>query len=164
MCFWWPTIFTRALVRRFNFEGYEVPLSVVPVALYDAPDGTRFVDVDNEYEPIPLAAGESANDHTKINGRRIRISDLVENGLLPADSTLVWDRPILGQHYEATVTEEGAIQLPDGHLASAPSKACQLATGKGLVDGWLAWRVGSDDGPLLDELRKKLSATSNDES
>jgi hypothetical protein len=95
----------------------HAPVKVVPISIYEDQQGRKFVDIEAEHEPEFTVGGtEQADvlDHTKINGRRVRLTDLLEDELLTAGDELYWDRPQLVNRYEATVTETGAIRLADG--------------------------------------------------
>ena len=63
----------------------------------------------------------------------------------------------------ATITGEGTIVLENGDEFSSPSVAhirlIQLhGSSRVSSNGWHAWRLGSEDGPMLDELRKGEAA------
>jgi hypothetical protein len=87
-----------------------------------------------------------------INGRRVRILDLIKAGLLNSGQELVFERPGIGETHHAVVTDNGRIRVADGQEFASPSRAADDVSGTG-TDGWYAWRVG-DDGPLLDQLRQ----------
>ena len=89
-----------------------------------------------------------------FRGRRVKIRDLVDAGLLEAGTILVWDLPQVGETYQVTVAETGQLQLPDGGQAGSPSRAIKDLTGKS-VDGWYAWRT-ADKGKSIDHLRQQL--------
>ncbi|MET9717698.1 CBS domain-containing protein [Streptomyces rochei] len=89
-----------------------------------------------------------------IGGRRVRVSDLVDAGLLPAGTQLTFPRRRSGQEYTGFVTVDGKIELPNGRRFPTPSKAAAAATGRGPFDGWTAWQL--PDGTLLDALRQEF--------
>jgi CBS domain-containing protein len=89
-----------------------------------------------------------------INGRRVRVMDLIRAGLLNPGQELVFERPRIGDIHRAVVTENGRIRVADGQEFASPSGAADTVSGTA-TDGWYCWRVG-DDGPLLDELRQHL--------
>jgi hypothetical protein len=146
----------------FNFLiDNELPVKVIRVSVYEDQQGRRFVDVEGEHEPDFASDGTSggdavAIDHTKLDGRRIRIADLLDAGVLHPDQSLVWDRPRLGERYAAEVLENGSIRLEDGRAYSSPSRAAMEAAGIPSYDGWYAWRVENVDGPTLQDLRVQL--------
>jgi hypothetical protein len=74
------------------------------------------LDIKRERESELVATGHDvsadAADHTNIGGHRIRMSDLLEAGLIQPGDELVWERPRLGVTYRANVAESGAIELP----------------------------------------------------
>ncbi|MFI1617147.1 CBS domain-containing protein [Streptomyces lydicus] len=89
-----------------------------------------------------------------IAGRRVRISDLVDAGLLTTGAELVFRRPRVGETHTAAVSEDHTIRLTDGRRFASPSKAAHAAVGNGSFDGWNAWTLG--DGTTLDSLRQRL--------
>lgn len=89
-----------------------------------------------------------------IDGRRVRLSDLLEIGLLEPHTRLVFERPRLGKNFVATLTPLGKIELEDGAQFDSPSAAAAHASGIS-VDGWHAWRT-SVASKLLDEYRQEL--------
>ncbi|MDQ3091508.1 MAG: hypothetical protein M3R46_07595, partial [Actinomycetota bacterium] len=102
-----------------------------------------------------------ALDPTKINGRRVRLSDLLEAGLVQPEQRLVWERPRLDQSYRATVTDAGAIRLEDGREFPSPSRAAMEAAQIPAYDGWYAWRLG-EGGESLHELRVRMVSRAED--
>ena len=96
-------------------------------------------------------------DYTRIEGRRVRLTDLLEAELLKAGDDLVWRRPRLGTTYHAEITESGGIALEDGREFASPSLAAMKAAGLVAYDGWYAWRVERLDGESLYQLRKELA-------
>lgn len=147
---------------------HGLPVQLVPVTVYEDHTGRRLVDVEGDREPIlPVAlstdAGQSGtSDRSGVDGRKIRMSDLVEAGLLAAGDELVWERPRLGQRHRAVVTDGGGLRLEDGREFSSPSRAAITAAGLGAYDGWNAWRVTRKGGLLLNELRRQLVANQSE--
>ncbi len=143
----------------------RAPVKVVPISIYEDQQGRKFLDIEAEHEPEFTAGGTEPGveviDHTKINGHRVRLTDLLEYELLAPGDELYWDRPQLGNRYEASVTETGAIRLSDGRVFSSPSRAGMEAAGIASLDGWFAWRVARLDGALLNDLRHRLAASVN---
>lgn len=137
----------------------DLPVKVIRVSVYEDQQGRRFVDVEGEHEPDfgTTDDGEATVvDHTKLDGRRIRVADLLDAGLLEPNQPLVWDRPRLEERYSAEVLENGSIRLNDGRAYSSPSRAAMEAADIASYDGWYAWRVGGLDGPTLQDLRVQL--------
>jgi hypothetical protein len=135
----------------------KLPITLIRVTLYEDEDGRRFVDVEGEHEPEFTApsALEATFDHTKIDGRAIKIPDLMEAQLLIAGDDLRWERPRKGVVYQATVTENGAIRLQDGRAFTSPSRAAMEAAHVPAYDGWYAWTV-IRVGKTLNDLRHDL--------
>jgi CBS domain-containing protein len=98
--------------------------------------------------------GASGRQEHLFRGRRVRIRDLVNAGLLEPGTALVYDRPQAGETLEVRVTDTGQLQLPDGRAIRSPSGAIKELCGK-TVDGWNAWRTTTDD-QLLHSLRLHL--------
>lgn len=91
-----------------------------------------------------------------LGGRRVRVSDLLDAGLIQAGAKLRFERNRIGVTYNATVTDKGRIRLePDGEEFRSPSRAAMVAAGMRAVDGWHAWLV-VDQKRLLDAVRQEL--------
>ncbi|GLY22177.1 CBS domain-containing protein [Micromonospora sp. NBRC 101691] len=90
-----------------------------------------------------------------LNGRRVRISDLINADLLQPGTVLYYRQYIGSEPYQATVTERGRLRLDDGREFDTPSAAAAAAAELVAVPGWEVWRVGPD-GPHLGELRLDL--------
>jgi len=142
---------------------HGVPLKLVPVAVYQDAAGRKFLDIDLEHEPELVSASDASEaeveDWTRIEGRRVRVSDLLDAGLLHPGDELVWERPRVGRVYRARVSENGAIELEDGRRFASPSRAGIEAAGVQALDGWHAWRVPARNNAKLDELRHELAVT-----
>jgi hypothetical protein len=147
---------------RFLVE-HKLPVLLTRVALYEDAAGRRFLDVEGDHEPdlgVDDLSGDG--DVTRIEGRRLRISDLLDEGALHPGQALVWKRPRVGEEYRATITEEGQIRLDDGRAFSSPSRAAVEAAEIPSYDGWYAWRTESGD--TLHSLREALIASRPSES
>ena len=81
-----------------------------------------------------------------------KISDLIEQGLLPAGTVLEWKRRG-GNNFAAEVLANGSIKTSDGRVHKSPSGAARSLVSRP-VDGWAVWRTKS--GETLSELRSKL--------
>ena len=134
-----------------------LPVGLLGVSLYQDQQGRRFLDVEIEgadlAEEEPVAPAGRTRIEITIKGRRVRISDLLDAGLLEAGQELIWTRPQLGQTYRAVVQENGTISLDDHRNFSSPSKAACEAAGIPAYDGWHAWTVGEVS---LNDLRAQL--------
>ncbi|MEV0895695.1 hypothetical protein [Actinoplanes sp. NPDC049802] len=62
-----------------------------------------------------------------VNGRRVRVLDLIEAGLLDAGQTLVYQQRLGIEPHLATVTAKGRLALPDGREYNTPSGAAAAA-------------------------------------
>lgn len=148
---------TQAALTFLKENG--LPVTVIPVTVYEHPDGRRFVDVESGSEPPPAAASEPtsgsgapAKDELLDSGRRVQIGDLLETGLLMDGETLEFRRPRLGHLYTAIVRGNGSIEV-DGVAYSSPSSAATAAAKAGSFDGWHVWSVPRAGGVMLNELR-----------
>jgi hypothetical protein len=134
-----------------------VPITVIEVALYEDAQQRRFLDIATEHEPALPTVAPDGGDYTMIEGRRVRLSDLIEAELLEAGDDLVWRRPRLGTAYHAKIMESGGIVLEDGREFASPSLAAMRAAKLAAYDGWYARRVERLEGESLNELRKELA-------
>jgi hypothetical protein len=145
---------------EFLMDG-RLPLAVVKVSIYEDEQERRFLDIEGEREPELVPADDDGSrdtpDHTRIGGRRVRMSDLVEAGLIEPGDELVWDRPRLGVTYRASVVGSGAIVLTDGRQFASPSRAAVEAAEIPACDGWYVWRLPRLGGTVLNELRGQLA-------
>ncbi|MEU6129554.1 CBS domain-containing protein [Saccharopolyspora sp. NPDC047091] len=91
-----------------------------------------------------------------IEGRRVMVADLLEQGLIEPGTRLRFDRNRIGQTFFATVTEQGRIRVDSlGEEFRSPSGAAMVAAGMRAVDGWRAWVVVGQE-RLLDSVRQEL--------
>jgi CBS domain-containing protein len=90
--------------------------------------------------------------HRLLRGRRVKLQDVVDEGLLAPGSTL--HLSLRGEALTGTVTDRGWIRLDDGRAFAAPAPAASAAVGGGSFDGWNDWRT--DAGESLDHLRQQL--------
>lgn len=141
-----------------------VPVTVLPVAIYEDDAGRRFLDIEAEHDPVITTSitsgGGTAKTITQITykGRRVTMTDLLDAELLQPGDRLVFPRPRLGQTFHATLKANGSIELADGTNCTSPSQAAMKAADLVSYDGWHGWRVPRLDGVKLDELRQKLIA------
>lgn len=152
---------TESALRFLEDSGVDVTL--IRTVLYQDESERRFIDIEGEHEPVVPTSSRPTNHllHTKYDGRRMRVRDLVENGLLSDGDELIWERPKSGETYSATITADGLIRLPDGTEVTTPSTAAARCTGVGAYDGWYAWKVVGT-GRLLNEYRHELAAQDGD--
>lgn len=131
----------------------------IEVGVYIDERGRRFVDIGGDHEPdLPASEKtEPLSAHAQIDGRRVKLADLLDAGLIRPGDQLIWERPRLGQTFQGELTSNGAILLADGRGPFAsPSRAACEAAQIPAYDGWEAWHVGTPDGPVLHELRVRL--------
>lgn len=136
-----------------------VPVRLVRVTIYEDQGLRRFVDVEGDHEPewaaAPGETGGKVSPGADAYGKKIKIEDLVEHGLLIVGDQLVWERPMKGERYEASVMEAG-IRLTDGREFWSPSGAACAAADIPAYDGWHAWTV-QRLGITLHDLRLELA-------
>lgn len=144
----------------------DLPITVLRVTIYEDRSGRRFVDIDSDHE-IELLDSETDDSRKtsvkrtmrqyKIDGRPVVISDLVEAGLLPAETVLTWKRPSSGDEFNVIVTADGELLLEDGRTFSNPTGAAK-AVKDGAWPGWNVWCT--PNGRSLSDLRDALIARS----
>lgn len=100
-----------------------------------------------------MSAGE--RDMRLLQGRRVQLKDLVEEGLLGVGARLEFPRPRSGEVHSAEVTVDGRIRLSDGREFAAPSRAAMEVADLPAIDGWSAWIVAGE-GVSLFTLRQAL--------
>ncbi|HXH56726.1 hypothetical protein [Iamia sp.] len=150
---------TRSALEFLAENG--VPVSVIPVAIYEDEAGRRFLDIEAEHDPVlGPTAGASSRSKTPaqitFKGRRVTMVDLLDAGFVQAGDDLVFPRPRLGEKYHARLEANGTIVLPDGSVCTSPSQAAMKVADLASYDGWHGWRVPRLDGAKLDELRQQL--------
>lgn len=152
---------TRSALDFLRENG--LPVSVVPVAVYEDADGRRFIDVEAEHEPnvrvaTSAAAGPSGRTSVMHQGRRVQVTDLIDAGLLVVGEALEFPRPRRDEIFHAIVEADGGIRTADGQVWPSPSRAAMSAANVPSYDGWHAWRVPRLSGIKLDQLRQRLVA------
>jgi hypothetical protein len=133
-----------------------LPVTVVPVTIYEDTDGRRVVNIEADHEPlVPPTPGGTTRTQSAFaaNGRRVTVADLLEAGLLEAGDDVEFVRPRLGERYTAIVNGDGTFTLPDGSTHQSPSLAAMRAADLVSYDGWHAWRVVRLGGTRLHDLR-----------
>ncbi|WP_433209713.1 hypothetical protein ACQP00_45740 [Dactylosporangium sp. CS-047395] len=108
-----------------------------------------------------MPSERSRREHL-LDGRRVRILDLIEAGLLKPGDDLFYHQRVGDPPHEATVTDRGRLRLRDGREFNTPSAAGAAVAGISAVPGWSVWRVGRD-GPTLHTLRQRLLKSVADE-
>ncbi|WP_431874540.1 hypothetical protein [Micromonospora marina] len=123
----------------------------------DEPDSTDQAAPTPENGNASMSDGSSSRSRREllINGRRVRISDLIEAGRLAVGTELTYQQRIGEPPYRATVTERGQLRLADGREFATPSRAAAEAAGLTAVPGWAVWRV-QPTRETLHQLRARL--------
>ena len=140
----------------------SLPVTVVPVSIYEDSNGRRIIDIDSEHEPlvpVPVSVVGSPQQ-VMVNGVRVTVADLLAAGLLERDEPVEFVRPRVGDRYEATIRGDGVFVLTDGTEHQSPSLAAMRAADLVSYDGWHAWRVPRLGGSKLNELREQYVAQS----
>lgn len=140
----------------------SLPVTVIPVTLYEDHHGRRVVDVEADHEPGTPTVTTPSTGPVSItaNGRRVTVQDLLDAGLIEADEPVEFIRPRLGRHYRARIRADGTFELEDGTTHQSPSRAAMQAANVVSYDGWHAWGVPRLGGIKLHELRTKYVADS----
>lgn len=138
----------------------SLPVTVIPVTIYEDATGRRVVDIEADHEPFAAPTGNKGAGPKPItaNGHRVTISDLIDAGLVAADEPVEFVRPRLGQHYDAVILGDGTFKIADGSIHQSPSLAAMRAADLVSYDGWYAWRVPRLGGTKLHELRTQYVA------
>ena len=149
---------TGAALRYLAENG--LPITVLRVTVYQDREDRRFVDVDADHEPELHHNGSGDGSRAgptsfAINGHQVAVKDLLEAGLIAADTPLMWTRPRKGQTHRARVLATGDIRLDEGGTHSSPSLAAHEAAGIA-VNGWRVWKTPG--GRTLSDLRSELLA------
>lgn len=142
----------------------NLPVTVVPVTMYQDPTGRRIVDIEAEHEPA-LPASPTARtppQHITVDGRRVTVVDLLDADLLQSNEFVEFVRPRLDERYTATIRGDGVFVLADGTEHQSPSLAAMRAADVVSYDGWHAWRVPRLDGVKLHELREQYVSQAED--
>ncbi|MGI8948839.1 MAG: hypothetical protein ACR2FV_12880 [Ornithinimicrobium sp.] len=138
----------------------SLPVTVVPVTIYQDPAGRRIIDIEADHDPtLPVTAATVTRPQAvTVNGRRVTVLDLLDADLLQPNDSVEFVRPRLGQHYEAVIRGDGTFELSDGSVHQSPSRAAMQAADLVSYDGWYAWRVPRLGGTKLHELREQYVA------
>lgn len=138
----------------------NLPVTILPVALYEDPSGRRVIDIEADHEPdVSVTTLVDGPRIYAVDGRRVTVADLIDAGLIQPHEPVEFVRPRLGEHYTATILSDGTFQLPDGSIHQSPSLAAMRAADLAAYDGWHAWRVLRLGGTKLHELRQEHIAS-----
>jgi len=85
----------------------------------------------------------------------LKLSDLLNAGLLQIGDELIWERRVQKVTHVAVLNSNCTIETSDKRIHRTPSGAAKHLNGNKPVDGWLAWKLKKSDVSLSD-LRKKL--------
>jgi hypothetical protein len=140
----------------------NVPVTVIPVTVYQDDAGRKIVDVEAEHEPnvvAPVSPTTSTSSKKTIktvdsSGRRVSVKDLIDAGLIQPNESVIFERPKIGEVHEAVIRSDGSFELPDGEICKSPSLAAMKSADVISYDGWFAWRVvrlGKKIGELRNE-------------
>ena len=143
----------------------HLPVTVVPVTIYEDAEGRRIVDIEADHEPVLSSPAVPtigrAPQAVTANGRRVLVADLIEAGLVMADEAVEFVRPRLGERYDATIQADGSFLMADGSVHGSPSLAAMRAASMVACDGWYVWRVKRLGGTKLFELRNQFVETAD---
>ncbi len=142
-----------------------VPRMEAPHEAESAPDDEPRLEDESDTGDEHLPATNESNDMPNspsrvrrellINGRRVRLSDLIAAGLLQPGAELAYQQRIGETPHRATVTERGRLRLSDGREFDTPSRAAATVADVRAVPGWAVWQV-QPDGHTLHQLRVRL--------
>jgi len=80
----------------------------------------------------------------------MKLSDLLQKGLLSPNDEIVWQQRKLKKLHHATVNRDGSITTSDGVKHKTPSGAAKHLNGNKPVDGWHAWHLKRTNASLSD--------------
>jgi hypothetical protein len=134
----------------------SVPISVFPVTVYRDDSNRQIIAIDAEHEPSAAALSTGSSLEANVTSRtRVTVADLIAAELVSAGDRVVFERPRVGERYEAQITAEGEFDLGDGRTAGSPSGAARILLDGRAYDGWNAWRLPERDNVLLATLRTR---------
>src|SRR5215207_5325855 len=93
------------------------------------------------------------NQHL-LNGRRVQVVDLINDGLVEIGEKFIYRRPQAGEQHSAVVDRRGHLHLDDGRVFKTLSGAASALSGT-QVDGWEVWTSERSE-TLLAALRQQL--------
>ena len=143
----------------------SLPVTVIPVSIYEDGNGGRIIDVEHDHEVassvLASTGGGAAPQGTRysVNGSNITVPDLISAGLIQPDEAVEFIRPLVGDQYTAKILSDGQFELDDGSVCRTPSRAAMQAAHVPSYDGWHAWRVIRLGGTKLHELRQQYIAS-----
>lgn len=112
--------------------------------------------IDQILEVWPVPEGHRNIGRTgNLDTGNLTLLDLIAAGLISPGEVLVPARKSV-RSQQAMVTENGQVEL-GGVPFDTPSGAGKAVLHR-TVNGWTFWRVGSPEGPMLSELRTRLSS------
>lgn len=142
----------------------SLPVTVIPVSIYEDGAGGRIINVEHDHEVGVGAAPQKAtggaphaNQYT-VNGSTVTVANLISAELIQPNEQVEFVRPVVGDRYSATILPDGQIRLDDGSICRTPSRAAMQAAHTPSYDGWHAWRVVRLGGTKLHELRQQYIA------
>lgn len=100
-----------------------VPVTVIPVTIYEDQLGRRIIDVEAEHEPTLVGPAKAGPQAVTVNGHRVTVLDLIQAELIEAPEAVEFIRPRLGKHYTSTILPDGTFENPDGSFHNSPSLA-----------------------------------------
>ena len=158
---------SEALFQQMLARGSRrIDPSLLQAISPDATEKTRFVVVDavgvTEEGHFAQEAHIPRRRQHLLEGRRVRVADLLSGGFLTPGAYLRYKpRQRGGPVTTATITENGVILFLDGREYRSPSAAASAVAGYPL-DGWHAW-VTEEEDATLDDLRQALLDTALDD-
>ena len=133
-------------------RGYDLPVQLLRMALYEDTEGRRLIDVQRGGPDRSSSSGRRPTSTMPSSVTKqsfgATLADLLDAGLLQPYERLEWTRPQLGVTYRATVTEDGGVTLEDGRRFASPSTAGAAAADARTLNGWVSCEFPDSVAPL----------------
>jgi hypothetical protein len=115
--------------------------------------GNYLMSVAKRAWPMPKIWNSDYREiQSELDKESLTLTDLITAELIEPDDEIVWHRKQSGETHRARVTSSGTIIVSDGDEFETPTAATRAFTTSN-YNGWKEWRLKSEDGATLDELR-----------
>jgi hypothetical protein len=119
--------------------------------------GAYLMSIAKKAWPMPkIWSNDYQEILSEVDKDSLTLLDLIGAELIEVDDEIVWHRRQSNETHRARVTANGTIVTSDGEEFETPTAATKAFTTSN-YNGWREWRLKSEDGPTLDELRISAS-------